>query len=219
MSPIGLEPFPNGGRINMGAYCGTAEASKSYFGKPVCETIVAGDINGDCKVDFGDLAILASHWLEDSTSTATITTTYKFLPDQSTMIWHVGRAGWSIPHSVEGQFKLMVDFDAGVARFEQVDAILTNGQPPPTHPGVNLNGRLLDDCFYMTKGLSKYVSHTAVYFEGHFESEGPAERLVLIELALMDNLVHLTGRKDYVEVIPDGETYSLDALAVVVADP
>lgn len=64
-TPIGHEPFPNGGRINMGAYGGTAEASKSYFGKPVCETIVAGDINGDCKVDFADLAIMASHWLKE----------------------------------------------------------------------------------------------------------------------------------------------------------
>jgi len=63
-SPIGYEPFPSGGRINMGAYGGTAEASKSYFGKPVCETIVAGDINGDCKVDFTDFAIMASHWLQ-----------------------------------------------------------------------------------------------------------------------------------------------------------
>jgi hypothetical protein len=64
-SPIGLEPFPNGGIINMGAYGGTAEASKSYFGKPVRETIVAGDINGDCKVDFKDFAFMAFHWLED----------------------------------------------------------------------------------------------------------------------------------------------------------
>jgi hypothetical protein len=30
--PIGLEPPPNGGVINMGAYGGTAEASKSHFG-------------------------------------------------------------------------------------------------------------------------------------------------------------------------------------------
>jgi hypothetical protein len=29
-SPAGDEPFPNGGRINMGAYGGTAEASRSY---------------------------------------------------------------------------------------------------------------------------------------------------------------------------------------------
>jgi len=66
LSPIGYEPFPNGGIINMGAYGGTAEASKSYFGQPVCETIVAGDINGDCKVDFADFALMARHWLEES---------------------------------------------------------------------------------------------------------------------------------------------------------
>jgi predicted outer membrane repeat protein len=65
-SPIGLEPFPNGGRINMGAYGGTAEASRSYFNKPPCEIIVAGDINGDCIVNFGDFAFMALHWLEDN---------------------------------------------------------------------------------------------------------------------------------------------------------
>jgi len=65
MSPIGLEPFPNGGRINMGAFGGTIEASKSYFGEPVCETIVAGDINGDCIVNFKDFALMALHWLRD----------------------------------------------------------------------------------------------------------------------------------------------------------
>jgi hypothetical protein len=64
-SPIGPEPFPNGGRINMGAYGATTEASKSYFGEPVCETIIAGDINGDCKVDFTDLMILVNHWHEE----------------------------------------------------------------------------------------------------------------------------------------------------------
>ncbi len=64
-SPIRLEPFPNGGYINMGAYGGTAEASKSYFGKPLCETIVAGDVNGDCKVDELDYEIMMIHWLEE----------------------------------------------------------------------------------------------------------------------------------------------------------
>ena len=28
-SPVGKEPEPNGGRINMGAYGGTSQASKS----------------------------------------------------------------------------------------------------------------------------------------------------------------------------------------------
>jgi len=64
-SPIGYEPFPNGGRINMGAYGGTTEASKSFLGQQVCETIVAGDINGDCKVDLADFAIMALHWVEE----------------------------------------------------------------------------------------------------------------------------------------------------------
>ncbi len=60
--PIGSEPFPNGGVVNMGAYGGTAEASKSWFGKPVCEVIMAGDINGDCTVDLADFAILCRNW-------------------------------------------------------------------------------------------------------------------------------------------------------------
>jgi len=64
-TPIGDEAFPNGGTVNIGAYGGTAEASKSYFGEPVCETVIAGDINGDCTVDFADFAILGFHWLED----------------------------------------------------------------------------------------------------------------------------------------------------------
>ena len=63
--PIGNEPFPNGGIINMGAYGGTAEASKSYFGRPVCEIIIAGDVNGDCIVNYLDFRLMALNWLRD----------------------------------------------------------------------------------------------------------------------------------------------------------
>jgi len=49
----------------MGAYGGTEEASKSYFGQPPCETIVAGDINGDCIVNFLDFRFIALRWLRD----------------------------------------------------------------------------------------------------------------------------------------------------------
>ncbi|MHC4167322.1 MAG: right-handed parallel beta-helix repeat-containing protein [Planctomycetota bacterium] len=62
-SPIGTESFPNGGRPNMGAYGAGEEASRTFFGEPVCETILAGDINGDCLVDFNDLAIVMSQWM------------------------------------------------------------------------------------------------------------------------------------------------------------
>ncbi|MBN2132079.1 MAG: right-handed parallel beta-helix repeat-containing protein [Sedimentisphaerales bacterium] len=64
--PINAEPFPNGGYANLGAYGGTAEASRSYFGEPVCTTQIAGDINGDCRVDDFDMDLLLSHWqMED----------------------------------------------------------------------------------------------------------------------------------------------------------
>ena len=65
LSPISLEPFPSGGVVNMGAYGGTLEASKSYFGQPVCGTIAAGDINGDGQVNPADLEIMALHWTDD----------------------------------------------------------------------------------------------------------------------------------------------------------
>jgi hypothetical protein len=67
MNPLGTEPFPNGGFINIGAYGGSAEASKSYFGKPVCESQLGGDINGDCVVDQADKDILELHWLMEAT--------------------------------------------------------------------------------------------------------------------------------------------------------
>ena len=63
-TPIGFEQFPNGGVVNMGAYGGSNQASKSYFGSEVCETVIAGDINGDCKVNFADFALMAAHWME-----------------------------------------------------------------------------------------------------------------------------------------------------------
>ena len=65
MTPIGPEHFPNGAIVNIGAYGGTAEASKSYFGKTPCRTIVAGDINGDCKIDFLDFNLMTMTWLLD----------------------------------------------------------------------------------------------------------------------------------------------------------
>jgi len=59
------EPEPNGGRINQGAYGGTICASKSPYGpEPYCGKYIPGDANLDCKIDFTDFAIIASHWLE-----------------------------------------------------------------------------------------------------------------------------------------------------------
>ena len=64
-SPISWEPFPSGGFVNMGAYGSTPKASKTYFGEPVYDTIIAGDINGDGQVNWTDLEIMALHWTDD----------------------------------------------------------------------------------------------------------------------------------------------------------
>jgi len=67
---VGYEPLPNGGRINMGAYGGTLLASPTYAEGVSCQAFPAGDINGDCKVDFQDFEAFASDWLEDSSRAA-----------------------------------------------------------------------------------------------------------------------------------------------------
>jgi hypothetical protein len=64
---IGDEPFPNGGRVNAGAYGSTSEASLSGHILPPCGTHIAGDIDGDCKVNFTDFAFIADNWLADNT--------------------------------------------------------------------------------------------------------------------------------------------------------
>lgn len=66
LDDVGTEPNPNGNRINIGAYGGTAEASKSISGiiEPVCITPPDMDFTGDCKVNLPDFVTFASEWLE-----------------------------------------------------------------------------------------------------------------------------------------------------------
>jgi hypothetical protein len=61
----GQELKTNDGRINMGAYGGTAQAGRTYLGEPVWEIIDSEDINDDCVVNFKNFAIMALHWLQD----------------------------------------------------------------------------------------------------------------------------------------------------------
>ena len=57
---VGDEPAGvNGNRINMGAYGGTAHASKS----PYCLGTLTADLNHDCYVNFLDFGEMASQWL------------------------------------------------------------------------------------------------------------------------------------------------------------
>jgi predicted outer membrane repeat protein len=57
--PPANEPPPNGDRINMGAYGGTDEASKSP-----ADWASLADLTNDRAVDYTDLCVLVDYWLE-----------------------------------------------------------------------------------------------------------------------------------------------------------
>ena len=57
-SEVGAEPEGNGDRINMGAFGGTVQASKSSY-----VPTVEGDIDGDGDVDGDDFVLMAANWM------------------------------------------------------------------------------------------------------------------------------------------------------------
>lgn len=59
---LGDEPAGSGGRINMGYFGGTSQASKADF----CTSVMSGDINRDCLVNFIDFALMTSDWLSST---------------------------------------------------------------------------------------------------------------------------------------------------------
>jgi hypothetical protein len=65
-SPVGAEPDPNGGRINMGAYGGTAQASKSptCWDASACAGQPYGDATCDGAINLADLFALKIYWAQ-----------------------------------------------------------------------------------------------------------------------------------------------------------
>ena len=62
------EPRGSGGRINIGAYGGTSQASKEALcvGGIDGNGLLYGDANRDCKINMTDLALLASDWMRST---------------------------------------------------------------------------------------------------------------------------------------------------------
>jgi hypothetical protein len=69
------EPYGSGGRINMGCYGGTWQASKSAVCTGGLDGAgrMPGDINRDCLVNLADIAWLAKDWLNSTIYEAPIT--------------------------------------------------------------------------------------------------------------------------------------------------
>ena len=128
------------------------------------------------------------------------TNTYLFLPDQSTVVQTGGIAGIQETHHITGQFQLTVDFEAGTASFDWVDAILGESPFLPT--------RSLDGLFYMTTLIGTVINNNTIEFISPILA--PIHDLHLT-LTIQNDSVHLTG--SLLELVVDGFRYDLDAIA------
>ena len=132
-----------------------------------------------------------------------VTTTYEFIPVQSSVLRTGGLTGIPKEYSIEGQFQITVDFDTGVASFKNVDATLSNGES-------------LNILFNFTGLNGTVISDTVINFEGH-TLDYPFDVQVQVTLRKPQEWYYLSG--GFVENVPDGFTYDLDAVAVVIPEP
>jgi len=123
-----------------------------------------------------------------------------FIPAQSVLRLSGGFAGIDETLSIEGQFDLSVDFNAGTASFDQVDATLGSSVYLPTQD--------LNELFRMTDMIGTVVSDTVIEFETDSLPGGITGDLLV---TFQDRYVHLVG--SFSEPFPDGFCFNLDAVA------
>jgi len=140
-----------------------------------------------------------------------VTIPYEFVQDESI----VALSGY-VPriYSIEGQFVLDVDFDAGIASFYQVNATLsdevpyweTYGQPLPSWTNN------LDVLFELTELESVYVSDTKIDF--YFDRNLPMfpDSNIRLSVTFMSDSLNMTGY--FSAPVCDGPAYHLNAVAV-----
>ena len=113
--PIGDEPAPNGNRINMGAYGGTAEASKS----PANWRSIA-DLTNDWVVDSNDLKVFVGYWLDTGDCIPSDLNRSQFVDFKDFAIF--GRQ-WSYPSALEpGIFYQVEDCNMEGGQYQPPDS-------------------------------------------------------------------------------------------------
>jgi hypothetical protein len=130
--------------------------------------------------------------------------TYVFASDRSTVVQSGGFAGVNETHPVEGQFRLLVDFEAGNASFSQVSANLIgkSGFLPTQDLGVLFN---------MSALVGTFVGDSVIEFEGK-TADGPKSDIV-IRLTFAGDSVTLTGQTIPPAGSADFFVFNLDAVA------
>ena len=147
-----------------------------------------------------------------------ITYEYEFVPDQSEVIKSGGFAGQRYTYSIEGQFQLIVDYDADSASFDQVNA--TTSEPIwylDVVSGYYIPTQSLNVLFHMTELESTYVSDMQIDFLLEIECPLGGNKDIRIRATFMDDLLYLTG--GFREPGYDTYQFDLDAFAVVIPEP
>jgi hypothetical protein len=133
------------------------------------------------------------------------TSIYVFDPSQSTVTQTGGFAGVHEIYGIEGKFQLTVDFDAGFASFDRVDANLTN-------PSGFLYTQSLGVLFNMTGLAGTIIDETTIEFEG--KTADGTESDVSLKLSSDDDSVHLTGNITPPPNSADMFFYDVNAVAI-----
>lgn len=144
-----------------------------------------------------------------------VTTIYEFVRDES-IVAMSGRPAHI--YSIEGQFVLDVDFDLGIASFNDVDATISGEIPYYDYDIADfLPTNDLNMFFEMTELESVYVSNTKIDFllERNIPTFPGAD--VHLTVTFIGDSLHITGYTW--PPVYDGPSYSLDATAVVVPEP
>jgi len=132
------------------------------------------------------------------------TSIYIFETNQSTVVQTGGFAGVHETYLVEGRFRLSVDFDAGSASFEIVDANLTD------ETGSEY-GRSLDEIFNMTALAGAIIDDTTIEFNG--KTADGTESDVRLKLSFSNDSAHLTGKTTPPPDSADMFYFNLDTVA------
>jgi hypothetical protein len=130
------------------------------------------------------------------------TSRYVFLSDQSTIVQSGGFAGVHWTYTIGGQFSLIVDAEAGSARFAQVDTNAIDDSDPMRTLDANA-------AFSMTTLAGTIVDDTTVEFTGQTADASN----VLLTLTFEDNTAHLTGETISPPNSADFFVFQLDATA------
>lgn len=133
------------------------------------------------------------------------TSTYVFVPAESTVTQTGGIAGLVKGYFVKGQFRLTVDFDAGTASFSQIGAALTD------EDGL-LYAQSLDALFNMAGLAGILVDETMIQFAG--KTTDGTDSDVALTLTLIDDLVRMVGKTTPPSNSADMFFYDLNAVAV-----